>query len=419
MSWQDRLRPSIILTSPSGQRFEAHWAGGEASLSKRVNRVSHPDQDGETVQDLGANSWDIPITLFFDGPDCDLRAREFSDALVEKGIWSVVHPVAGLLRLIPVKVSIALNPIESGNVVEISGEWFSPAEDDAPPAPDAGAAVEAAVEDLAEKAREDAGRITRQIYAPEAAASLRGAVRQIRRGLNDIKGLLRSANARVTAIMGTINDLTLRDYLDIASLSGAVIQLCESPGLFAGGVASRVSMFVKLGNRIIADLPAAVTFSAGQIAAALTGELWINAVACGMGATVTDGLPETRAEAVSALRQFRDFSTQATAALDALARASAANAIEDQYFPRALSAESILTLNAAVSRYLLGVAFDLKTEKRIALERPTSPMLLAIREYGASAANADYYFDLLARSNDLHGKELLLLPANKEVVIYA
>jgi hypothetical protein len=45
--------------------------------------------------------------------------------------------------------------------------------------------------------------------------------------------------------------------------------------------------------------------------------------------------------------------------------------------------------------------------------------MIAIREYNCTAANADEYFSLLCRSNDLHGKELLLLPANKEVVIYA
>jgi hypothetical protein len=178
-------------------------------------------------------------------------------------------------------------------------------------------------------------------------------------------------------------------------------------------------MFAKLGSRIITDLPAAVTFSAGQIAAALTGELWINSALIGMGNTITESVPRTRAEAISCLRQFRDFSTQATAALDALAKASAANAIEDQYFPRASATESVLALNSAVSRYLLNIAFSLRTEKRIVLERPTSPLLLTVREYNCTAANADEYFDLLCRSNDLHGKELLLLDRGREIVIYA
>jgi hypothetical protein len=448
MSWQDRLRPSIILTSPGEQRFEARWRGGEVSVSKRINRVAHPDQDGETVQDLGMGSWDIPLTFYFDGPDCDLKAQKFSRAVSERGIWSVVHPVSGLLRLVPVKVSIALNPLESGNVVEISGEWFSPADDEDPfsakssgaafspqPAgaadgkvfgkpgggpsflPDNEAEVERAVKKLEETAQEDAEQVVQHIFNHVSAWQF--VVQEFRAGLNAVKATIRNANARITAIMGAINDLTLRPYLDMAAASGAVIQLMESPGLFFGSVANRVSMFVKLGNRIITDLPAAAVFSWNQIVAAYTGELWINAVLIGMGKTVTEGLPLTRAEAISTLRQFRDFSARATAALDALAKATASASIGKQYFPRALSAEAILTLNAAISRYLLAVAFDLKTEKRIVLERPTSPMLLAIREYGASAAGADAAYDLLCRSNNLHGKELLLLDRGREVVIYA
>jgi hypothetical protein len=138
-----------------------------------------------------------------------------------------------------------------------------------------------------------------------------------------------------------------------------------------------------------------------------------------MATTVIESLPETRAQALSALSQYRAFAAASRDALDALAKASAGNAIEEQYFPRAARAEAVLTLNAAVARYLTGIAFDLKTEKRIILERPANPMLLAVREYGATAANADAAFDLLCRSNNLHGRELLLLDRMREIVIYA
>jgi hypothetical protein len=192
-------------------------------------------------------------------------------------------------------------------------------------------------------------------------------------------------------------------------------------------------MFARLNDRIIADITAlshalegassgsqvfAPNFSAARIAAALTGELWLNAAACGMGTTIAESLPETRVEALSVLSQYRDAATASRDALDALAKASASAPIEEQYFPRATSAEAVLTLNAAVARYILTAAFDLKTEKRIVLERPANPMMLAIREYGATAAGADAAFNLLCRGNNLHGKELLLLNRMREIVIY-
>jgi hypothetical protein len=329
--------------------------------------------------------------------------------------------------------------VESGNITEVSGDWFladlsvqgqtsvsGPASSRASsrasssassPAKAAAKSVDDAVSDLSQGACSDAAPI--DFKAAESAAATQSAAQQFRKGLDAVKSVLRSANARIAAIIGTINDLTMQSYLDVAALSGAVIQLAESPGLVAGSVASRISMFVRLGRRIITDLPAAVDFSRDKIAAALTGELWINAVLCGMGTTITESLPETRAESLSILSQYRAFAAESRDALDALAKATAGNPIEDQYFPRASAAEAVLSLNAAINRYVLDVAFDLKTEKRITLERPTSPMLLAIKEYGATAASADAAFDLLCRSNNLHGRELLLLPANREIVIYA
>jgi prophage DNA circulation protein len=417
MSWKDRLRLFITLISPEGNIFFARWRGDDITLQKRVNRVAHPDQDGESSQDLGLNSPDVPLTFYFDGLNHDTEALRFSRAIAERGAWQVTHPVYGFFSLQPVKITIRAQPVESGNVTEISGDWFvSDLSVEGRPPFASSDPVKRAVSALKKSAQDDASRMS---FFAALAAAMQSAAQQFRKGVDAVKGVLHSANARVTAIMGTINDLSLQPYLDVAALSGAVIQLAESPGLVLGQISNRVSMFVKLGNRIITDLPAAMDFSRDKIAVALTGELWINSALIGMGTTVTQSLPETRAEAISALHQFRDFSAKATAALDALAKASAANPIENQYFPRAASAEAVLTLNAAVSRYILGVAFDLKTEKRITLARPTSPMLLAIQEYNCPAAEADYYFDLLCRSNNLHGRELLLLDRGREIVIYS
>jgi hypothetical protein len=417
-SWQKRLRPSITFVSPLGQNFEAAWRGDDITLTKRVNRIAHPDQDGESSQDMGLNSPDLPLTFFFSGANHDAEALRFSRAIAERGTWRISHPVYGILRLQPVKITIRVQPMESGNITEVSGDWFlTDLSVQGQTAPDPAAAVESAAATLFERALSDAAQISSKIAASAAAAQ--SAATQFRKGLDAVKGVLRSANARITAIMGTINDLTMQAYLDVASLSGAVIQLCESPGLFAGSVAARVSMFVRLGRRIITDLPSALSFSHEQVSAALTGELWLNAISCGLGTTITASLPETRTEALSILSQYRAFAAESLDALDALAKTSASWSIETQYFPRFGSAEAILTLNAAVSRYITGVAFDLKTEKRIVLVRPENPMMIAIREYGANSSNADYYFGLLCRSNNLHGKELLLLDSGREVVVYA
>jgi hypothetical protein len=279
MSWKDRLRPGIVLVSPGGASFTAKWRGDDITIEKRVSRHAHPDQDFETAQDLGLQSPDFPLTFYFDGSDHDLIARRFAECMAERGGWTVNHPVYGTRRLQPVKITVKAHPAESGNVTEISGDWFEPADPGEAP-PDAASAVEAACAGLAKAAQKDVERAAELV---KKHAALRAAAKTFKDGYKSVKQLVHTANKRITGIIGTINDLSNQAALEIASLSGAVIQLMESPGLVLDNCASRVSTFVSLGKRIITDLPAAAAFSLNKIAAALSGELWLSAIAAGMG----------------------------------------------------------------------------------------------------------------------------------------
>jgi hypothetical protein len=449
MGWKDRVRTEIVFRSPEGNEFRAKWRNDDITISKRVNRQAHPDLDGESAQDLGLNSPDCPITFYFDGADHDTEAARFGRSMAERGLWEVTHPVYGLIKLQPVKITIGADPVTSANVTKISGEWFAPADSGAvfsgvqsAPAgtrarlpdfepevrvstPDPVSVVDSAVADLSTATLVDAGRLQAAVSNPVAA---RSAASRIRDAVMTVRDTMQTANRKIVGLTDKINNLTMEAYLDIASISGAFIELMQSPGLFIGNIASRIAMFGRLGNRIMAYIaglaPASggggsgVGSAAAAMARPLTAELLLSAVTCGMGTSVTEGAPETRAEAVSALRNYQDFSTRSQAALEAAAKSTAGNPIEKQYFPRPASTEAVLTLNAVIAGYVSETVFNLKTEKRVILERPENPMLLAIREYGANASNADFYFSFLARSNNLHGRELLLLPANKEVILY-
>jgi prophage DNA circulation protein len=417
MSWKDRLRPGIVLVSPDGTSFTAKWRGDDITIEKRVSRHAHPDQDFETAQDLGLQSPDFPLTFYFDGSDHDLTARRFAESMAERGAWTVNHPVYGSRRLQPVKITVKAHPAESGNVTEISGDWFEPADPGESP-PDAAAAVEAACSGLAKAAQQDVERAAEHVKK-NGAAALQAAAKTFKDGYKSLKQIIHTANKRVTGIMDTINDLSTQAALEIASLSGAVIQLMESPGLFLGNCASRVTMFVRLGKRIMTDLPAAAAFSLNKIAAALSGELWLSAITAGMGTTIIEAPPATRAEALAVLARYKQFTAEARAALDAIAEAAAENPIHRQYVPGAASTEALLQLNAAVERYLVRAMYGLSAERRIVLDRPRSPLEICVTELRATSGNFDGLYRRFCQWNNLHGRRLLLLDAGEEVVIYA
>jgi hypothetical protein len=232
-----------------------------------------------------------------------------------------------------------------------------------------------------------------------------------------ITSQIKQANARINAIENQINELVTGTYMDVAALSGAVIQLVESPGLMVGSMKSKIDSFSMLGRKIIQNLPAATKLSAQQISGVVTGELFLRSITAGMALSVISELPETRPEALSTLSQYLAFTHDVQAALDDAAKETEGNSFAGQYFPG--STEEVANLNSAVTRYLMGVLFNLKIEKRIILDRPTAPLALAIKEYGAAAGNADYYFDFLIRTNGLSGRDILLLDTGREVKIYA
>jgi hypothetical protein len=369
--------------------------------------------DGEIAQDMGAQSADYPLTFYFDGPDNDLDARRFGKSVSERGVWRVIHPVLGILVLQPVKITIAVKPVESGNVTEISGDWWEPAEPDAA-SPDAAAALRSALYETSEAARKDAEN---RIDA-KTPGGIQQALGQLKTCLQSVKKVLKTTTDLVLGIENTINGFITAARLEVASIAGAVIFLCQAPGLILGNLAARVSDFVKLGRRILRDLPEAIGFSLDKINAALTGELWLTAIHTGMGQAMLEKPPETRAEALSVLKQYRQFSRESRAALDKLAATTAGNIITEQYAPGSASTEALLRLRAAVARYLLTAAYSLNAERRIVLDRDTSPAKIVTGQMGAASGDYDEKYAALCRWNSLHGRELLLLNAGKELVLY-
>jgi prophage DNA circulation protein len=418
MSWQDRLRPEIKFISPSGLEFRCLWRGNDISAEKRLGRHAYPNVDREIVQDMGMNSREIPLTVYFDGADHDKEARAFEKALYEPEAWQVTHPVYGLLRLQLVSYKLAVEPVESANVTVVETEWIEPAGDEEIDAvADPSAAVEASIEAVNKASFLDMtkGVIQKNVSQAKAVASA------VKKGINAVKGVIYKADAGINAVQRTINNLTNEAYLDIAAISGGVISLIQAPALMYGSISNKIAMFQNLGNKIKTDFTAALDLYRDGMSennTAAIAQLFLNTVTTAMAQAIISEPAETRREALSVLNEYQQFTTEAQAALDRAMAMTANNRIENQFVARANSGEAIATLNAAVARYVMGSMFSLKIERRMVLDKPRTPLEIAITEYKATGENADYYYDFFCRTNHLHGRELLLLPTGREVVIY-
>ncbi|MBU1080903.1 MAG: DNA circularization N-terminal domain-containing protein [Spirochaetes bacterium] len=414
--WQDRVRPYIKLTSPKGQVFKPGWKGDEITVAKRVGRHAYPGVDKEVAQDMGLDSDGYPLTLLFEGPDNDLESKRFLKAWAERGVWTIVHPVDGTLYLQPLTATRANQPIRSGNLTTVTSNWMEPLPDSAvASSADSASDVDAAAASVSDAS---AGALAASIVQDTVSetAAIKAASES---SLAKIKKAVAAGSARINAIQAQIQETISETPMDVLSLAGEVTQLMQSPGLIAGAVEARVQALVGLGRQILADLPAALSFGFQDRNAAETVACFANAVTVAIASTITSELPDTRSQALSMLSAFRSYESDVVAALDGLAAESSETSIDRQFFGHGGAVtDALAALRASVSAYLLSILFDLKTERRFTLERPRATFEIAITEYPATAETADYFYDLFCRSNKLIGRQVLLLPAGWEVVVY-
>ena len=90
MSWENNL----LEASFRGLTFDC--LSTDDSVNRAVAVHSTPYQDGDDLEDMGAESDAIRISAIFYGDDFDIRLQAFLAKLAESGAGELVHPVFGV-----------------------------------------------------------------------------------------------------------------------------------------------------------------------------------------------------------------------------------------------------------------------------------------------------------------------------------
>ena len=417
--YRDRLRPSIQLTSPDGTVFTALWVGNESSHVKKIGIFDYPGVAGSTVQDQNIRSAMYPLTLQFEGPDNDLTAKEFVDALTESGVWEVVHPVLGLLKLQPMTFTPEWQPVTSGNITVIKTEWIEPLDIAVVPSvPELQAAVAAQIETVNEVAAEQLEQSTFQKIAAEAAA-IRDAtldvVAAVEEKLEAVSDFAADITAEMLAIKRDIDAVLAVVPMDIIALAGQIKELIQLPARAIQDVQARLDAykgFAQSAGLLSPDTPGTPSFNRVAVQeAALTAAMGAVADVASTGDLLS------RTEAVGVIEDVLALFDDITNNLDVSQTLFENSAIDAQYFSQSQSYSVAARLNALVVAYLLRAAFDLKVEKRFVLTQSRNPVMVTIEEYG-SLGEDDLFLDLFNASNKIQGDEFIMMPKGRELVVY-
>lgn len=419
MSWRDRIRGTIELTSPGGQTFTALWGGNSRSREKKLGIYNYPKVDGAVVQDLGINSTTYPLTIFFDGDDNDIEANRFFNALAERGVWDVVHPLFGALILQPVSFTPIDNPVESGNVTEIGTEWIEPI-----PTDTILSTVQIAAQIEATK-NESNAKGSEQLVAKveldtaEQTTTFKAAVTDgktaIERFLGPIAELTSEVDSAFKAISRSIDDTLDQVTIPVDVIAGQLQQMIQVVDSATTDFGAKLTAFRNLSNDVLLLLPTIA--SSANINNVAVIELIETATIAVTGIATAGAELDTRSEAITAIDTIGDQFTTITDGLDDIQSLYSDRDIDLQYFSQSLSFPDSSRLTFQAIALLLRRSFDLAIEKRFILDRPRAPIEITVTEYGELGDN-DTNFDLFIGSNNLTGDEIRILPAGRQVVVY-
>ncbi|MDR2490277.1 MAG: DNA circularization N-terminal domain-containing protein [Spirochaetaceae bacterium] len=426
MSWADRVLDEILLVSPSNVPLPAYWQPNKTNFSRRVAIHEIPHVNGAYIQDMGAGPRKYPITLMYAGENCDLLSKTAENLLYyEQGAWTVVHPTEGFLRLNLISCKREYDPINSGGMVILETEW-----------------VAVGLE------KENSIGINKIQFIATACAALAAitievvtqTVKIVQRGL-----LNKFVSGQITKINRILDGITLSG--DVKNLVNVILN--ESQHIDATNMETFNSLIITAGvtaqtntedvsamavcNRIkdksiafckaIEEQSHIYTNLGGNFATlmvndAVSNELYAASCIIAFAQTITTNPIQNRDECLVLIEQFNDMYNNFIYEQNIYEQKSSILELSKQYIAFSQSMIELEKLRSFVISFLLNELFNLKAVRKITLEKPSTLINIAYKYMGADAGTIDEKIATLITSNQLKGKEIILLPKGKTITIY-
>jgi len=419
MSWEDRLKKTITLTSPDNDFFEAKWRGGTRGLIKKIGLFNYPGVDGTVSQDQGSESFTYPLTLYFDGPDNDIETERFIQSAFQRGLWEIDHPVKGKVLLQLLDATEAIEPIDSGNITVVTTNWIEPITDEViSSSAQLENEIEAFVFDANSLAIVQFAQMIQDTFAKVAAvkAAIQKVVAIVKKVTSTIGSIITGISSTMNAIQRGIADTLNAVILEPLKLAAQMQELLQLPGLIITDFQTRITMYQDIANEIFGLTPDSDNVSNESFNTVLVQELSLSAIIAitpSVGATS----PYTvRTETLQAMTTISELFTLVTTQLDNSQKNFEDVFIDDQYFSQSQTYVIAMRITALSNQLLIKKTFDLSIQKTILLKEGKTPFQISIEEYGQE--NIEDNYDLFLKSNNLYGDDILFLHAGREVVIY-
>lgn len=421
MSWVDRQREAA-LTTPDGTRFVFLFEDLERSRAENASIFRFAEKSGAFIQRLSSGEDIYPITAIFSGADYDLIGADFWEKTKDPGVFLLEHPrFSGLKRvqLLSIRQRVAAKTADNQTIFDlVLHETLLIVQP-------------STVEDITSQILNTASDLNSESAAQYgdntdfdnalAVVSAQGDANNFVDDMNDFfkdiaakEAAINTAfDAQFLSVKSTIDNVN-EEPLEFASNLTVFV---STPSRVAVNINDRINNYIGLLDNTIErysytsqELLAAVK-NQGTLAA-LTSFSILSAMC---QASVSDASYNARADVLLVADNITDSHDRVIDMIDEYLDELGNE--EDPADRRLELSEAMNTLNDLVSltiSRLFEIAFTLRQERFITLEREYATVELTHKLYGYSDVNLDF----LIETNQIKGDEIYLLPQNKEVVYY-
>lgn len=418
--YRDRLRAVITLISPSGIEFTAKWRGNPVTLTNNVDVRKSPGVAGARVRDLRVDAKEWPLTIYFDGPDNDLDATKYMDALRdESGPWRVEHPVKGTLFLTHAISVEHVLPVTSGGITKVESSWIEglpESEDENAALLQADATAQAddanasAADQFGDNAKQDPASAKQSLIS-----SVGSAITGMRQQLSAIENA-ELIDAEFLAIATAIQNTLTQPLINTSLLAGQIQNIVQIFGVGQTSAEQGVDMYATFAESVVADI-APTQANVEGLSTIAVAELTASAAMTAAGQMSLIGGSANKGEALAAAARLNEMLNNVSAGLDATQTLYVDQPIDQTYFSQSKSYSETVLMNALSTKFLLSSLQGLPSERRFILKQNKFTAQVAFEEYKRLGEDLETVMFLID-TNGLRGDEIYILNAGREVVIF-
>jgi len=405
MSWIERIKNELIITTGEGSQFRPNWLNAVKTVEYNVTEFNFPEISGSLIKRQLPRGRKYGIEIYFQGEDHLDTSNAFELAAQDVRPWTISHPYYD--RIVVQPTSLNFDNTQH-NATKITGTVIETITDENPKTS----------EDPTDKivsAHADLDVTLSTVYANDIIPNIDDINQMTLNNDNlflegqkiisltpDFETYFNAFNTANAAILNATNDA-----LTAARTLQAVI---NAPALFATGIKARVDtlkdQFAKLQDSIIGITQFSLKKLFENNATALISTMSL--------ALVSDAVYSSRNDVLFFIGELIGSYNALLVDLDNLQSTNANST--DSFIPNFESQNQLNDLvNFTVSK-LFEIAIDSRQERSVILEQDDNIITLAHRFYGIDVE--DLSLDELIDTNEIGLNEYLGLKKGRKIVYF-